>query len=313
MLGEPSSEKRSLWGRAVSVAMSPRGRGGAGVCTRLVALACAGLMVAGPQVVIAAPAAGEAAAEGSTAAEEPAAAKAAASEPAASKPAAAPASAASRQTEAYGERLDALDAEIGVLKDRIFRSKARLAVLRETVLAGAMAGARVMLAHRNLMGTGFQLSKVTYFLDGAPIFDRRDDSGALDQQDEIVVFDGNLAPGRHIVGVELIYKGKGVGSFSYLRGYTFQATSTYEIEVGERGSMKIVSVGYERGNITTEMGDRPSVDWQRVNLDAGGRPSKSSKSSKASKSSKGAASPTKGSGKASAKAGSPSAKAPKKG
>ncbi len=307
MLGEPSSEKRSLWGRAVSVAMSPGGRGRAGVCTRLVALACAGLMAAGPQVVIAAPAAGEAAA---AAEEEPAASTPAASKPAASKPAAAAANAGSRQTEAYGERLDALDAEIGVLKDRIFRSKARLAVLRETVLAGAMAGARVMLAHRNLMGTGFQLSKVTYFLDGAPIFDRRDDSGALDQQDEIVVFDGNLAPGRHIVGVELIYKGKGVGSFSYLRGYTFQATSTYDIEVGERGSMKIVSVGYERGNITTEMGDRPSVDWQRVNLDAGGRPTKASKSSKGASPKKGSA---KGTGKASAKAGSPSAKAPKKG
>jgi len=265
-------------------------------------------MVAGPQVVVAAAPAAEAGEEPAPETEtetEPAA------KPAATKPAAVPASAGTRQTEAYGERLDALDTEIGVLKDRIFRSKARLAVLRETVLAGAMAGARVMLAHRNLMGTGFQLSKVTYFLDGAPIFDRRDDSGALDQQDEIVVFDGNLAPGRHIVGVELVYKGKGVGSFSYLRGYTFQSTSTYDIEVGERGSMKIVSVGYERGNITTEMGDRPSVDWQTVNLDAGGRPTKPGK---------GAKSPAKGagqvsgqvSGKTSAKA-SPSAKAPKKG
>lgn len=260
-------------------------------------------MVAAPPAIVAAAPAEESAEEPASApATEPVAAK-----PAATKPAAAPASAGTRQTEAYGERLDALDAEIGVLKDRIFRSKARLAVLRETVLAGAMAGARVMLAHRNLMGTGFQLSKVTYFLDGAPIFDRRDDSGALDQQDEIIVFDGNLAPGRHIVGVELVYKGKGVGSFSYLRGYTFQSTSTYDIEVGERGSMKIVSVGYERGNITTEMGDRPSVDWQTVNLDAGGRPTKPAKAGKASGKGSGQAA-----GKPSAKASS-SAKAPKKG
>lgn len=265
------------------------------------------MVAAPPAIVAAAPAEGSA--EEPASATEPAAAEPAAAKPAATKPAAAPASAGTRQTEAYGERLDALDAEIGVLKDRIFRSKARLAVLRETVLAGAMAGARVMLAHRNLMGTGFQLSKVTYFLDGAPIFDRRDDSGALDQQDEIVVFDGNLAPGRHIVGVELVYKGKGVGSFSYLRGYTFQSTSTYDIEVGERGSMKIVSVGYERGNITTEMGDRPSVDWQTVNLDAGGRPTKPAKAGKASAKVSGQGS---GQGKSSAKA-SPSAKAPKKG
>jgi len=288
----------------------------------LIALGCAALMVGGiggPKIVVAAPAQ-DAAAE--DAAAQPAAASEGASEaskPAATKPAeaekktppAAPAAGSGqRQTEAYGERLDALDTEVSALKDRLFRSKARLAVLRETVLAGAMAGARVMLAHRNLMGTGFQLSKVTYFLDGAPIYDRRDDSGSLDQQDEIVVFDGNLAPGRHIVGVELIYKGKGVGSFSYLRGYTFQATSTYDLEVGQRGSMKIVSVGYERGNITTEMGDRPSVDWQTVTLDAGGRPTKV-KSTSPNKGEK----PAKASGTTSGKAGgaAPKAKAPKKG
>lgn len=212
-----------------------------------------------------------------------------------------------RQTEAYGERLDALDTEVNALKDRLFRSKARLAVLRETVLAGAMAGARVLLAHRNLMGTGFQLSKVTYFLDGAPIFDRRDDSGALDQEDEIIVFDGNLAPGHHIVGIELIYKGRGVGSFSYLRAFTFQASSTYDLEVGQRGSLKIVSVGYEHGNITTEMGDRPSVDWQKVTLDAGGRPTNAA----TKKTGKGMKGPAKASGKGKGKAPPSKAGAPK--
>lgn len=209
-------------------------------------------------------------------------AKPAAAKPAAVKPTAAPADAGGaapasdglRQTEAYGERLDGLEAEANALKDKIFRSKARLSVLRSTVLAGAMAGSRVLLSHRNLMGTGFQLTKITYYLDGAPVFVRRDEGGGLDQQDEIVIFDGNLAPGRHLVGVELIYKGKGYGRFSYLRGYTFQASATHEVDVGDRGAIKVVSVGFERGNVTTEMGDRPSVDWQVVVLDASGRPQK---------------------------------------
>ena len=107
-----------------------------------------------------------------------------------------------------------------------------------------MAGSRVVLAHRNLMGTGFQLTKITYYLDGAPVYVRRDDGGGLDQQDELVIFDGNLAPGRHVVGVELIYKGKGFGRFSYLRGYTFQASATHEVDVGDRGAIKVVSVGF---------------------------------------------------------------------
>jgi hypothetical protein len=179
-----------------------------------------------------------------------------------------------REAELYGDRLDAIQSDVNELKEKIFRSKARLAVLRETVLAGAMAGGRVVLAHRNLMGSGFQLVKVAYFLDGAPLFVKRDEAGGLDQQDELVIYDGNLAPGPHVVGVELTYKGQGFGAFGYLRGYSFRASSSHTIEVGERGSIKVVSVGFERGNVTTEMGDRPAVDWQDLALDAAGKPTK---------------------------------------
>ncbi len=303
MLVDPTPEKRRLSGAALPVVAS---RLSIGVARGpWLALVCAVAMVLCARGAAAAPATAEAPATTSATASDVAKPASKAATPLA-KTASAAAS-GQRQTEAYGERLDALDTEANALKDRLFRSKARLAVLRETVLAGAMAGARVLLAHRNLMGTGFQLSKVTYFLDGAPIFDRRDDSGALDQEDEIIVFDGNLAPGHHIVGIELIYKGRGVGSFSYLRSFTFQASSTYDIDVGQRGSLKIVSVGYERGNITTEMGDRPSVDWQKVILDAGGRPTKATKSA-TKKTGKGTKGPAKASGGAKtppAKAGAP--------
>lgn len=257
MLVPESPEKRRL-------RRLPPGSGG---WRRRLALACAAAVLAGPGLVVAAQAEG-----GAAASEE--ASEATTQAPAKATPPAAPKGDGQRQTDAYAERLDALDGEVNVLKDRIFRSKARLAVLRETVLAAAMAGARVLLAHRNLMGTGFQLTKVTYYLDGAPIFDRRDESGGLDQEDELVVFDGNLAPGQHVVGVELLYKGKGFGTFSYLRGYEFRSHATYAIDVGQRGAMKVVSLGFERGNITTEMGDRPAVDWQIVALDAAGRPVK---------------------------------------
>jgi hypothetical protein len=241
---------------------------------RLLVLACAAVLVAVPAVVVAAPAAEDAAAAEPVAEAE--AEGAATQAPAKPKAPAPPKGDGQRETDAYAERLNALDGEVNVLKDRIFRSKARLAVLRETVLAAAMAGARVLLAHRNLMGTGFQLTKVTYYLDGAPIFDRRDESGGLDQEDEL---------GQHIVGVELLYTGKGFGTFSYLRGYEFRSHATYEIEVGQRGAMKVVSLGYERGNITTEMGDRPAVDWQTVALDAAGRPVKKAGAAKPAKAS----------------------------
>lgn len=175
-----------------------------------------------------------------------------------------------RESEIYGDRLDGIEAEVAAIKDRIFRSKARLAVLRDTVMSGVMAGGRVMIVHRNLMGSGFRLVRVAVILDGAQIYGRSDDTGALDQEDELPVFDGNLPPGPHEIAVELSYQGQGYGAFSYLKGYTFKSASSHSFAVGESGQFKLVSKGYERGNLTTEMKDRPAVEWQTVAIDAAG-------------------------------------------
>ena len=39
-----------------------------------------------------------------------------------------------RRSDIYGDRLDGLQSEVDALKDKIFRSKARLSLLKETVL-----------------------------------------------------------------------------------------------------------------------------------------------------------------------------------
>lgn len=191
----------------------------------------------------------------------------------------APVDNSARATEVYGERLDNLQTEVNALKEQIFRSKARLSVLREAV-RGAMEGSRVVLAHRNVMGTGFRLIKVVYKLDGAPVFVREDDSGALDEIDEFVVYDGNLGSGLHAATVELTYRGHGYGVFNYLREYNFNSRSSHGFTVPARGSVKLVSVGFESGNLTTEMQDRPAVDWQEQVLDAAGNPVKPGQSNK---------------------------------
>ncbi len=177
-----------------------------------------------------------------------------------------------RESEIYGDRLDGIEGEVAALKDKIFRSKARLAVLRDTVMSGVMAGGRVIVAHRNLMSSGFRLVRASVILDGAQIYARSDDTGALDQEDELPIFDGNLPPGPHEVTIELTYQGQGYGAFSYLKGYTFKSASTHSFAVGESGQFKLVSKGFERGNLTTEMKDRPAVEWQAVSIDAAGAP-----------------------------------------
>jgi hypothetical protein len=142
-------------------------------------------------------------------------------------------------------------------------------VLRDTVMSGVMAGGRVAIVHRNLMGAGFRLVRVQVVLDGAQVFARSDDTGSLDAEDELPIFDGNLPPGPHEIAIDLTYQGQGYGAFNYLKGYTFRSSSSHSFAVGESGQFKLVSKGYERGNLTTEMKDRPAVEWQTVALDAG--------------------------------------------
>src|SRR5690606_18958694 len=177
-----------------------------------------------------------------------------------------------RKSDIYGDRLDGLRVEVDQLKDKIFRSKARLSLLKETVLRGVLSGSRVILAHRNLMGSSFRLVRMVFVLDGAQIYARSDESGGLDAEDEVIIYDGNLPPGPHSVTIELTYKGHGYGVFSYLSGYTFESRSSHSFTAPENGAVKLTSVGFEQGNLTTEMRDRPSVDWQEVPLDASGRP-----------------------------------------
>lgn len=236
-----------------------------------------------PKSAAPAPAAADASkpanAAGDAKAQQPARPAAAASSPAASSDA--PQDSGQRETEVYGDRLSGIQAEVDALKEKVFRSKARLAVLRETVLQGVMAGSRVVLSHRNLMGSGFRLTRVTYFLDGAQIFIEEDTSGALDERDEITIYDGNIVPGPHNVRVQLTYRGNGFGVFNYLRDYTFEVVDDHEFSAPKDGAVKLVSVGFEGGNISTQMQDRPSIDWQTVTLDAAGNPTKADKGRKA--------------------------------
>jgi hypothetical protein len=177
-----------------------------------------------------------------------------------------------RESEIYGARIDGMQGDVDDLKERIFRSKARLSVLKETVLHGVLAGSRVIIVHRNLMGSQFRLTKLAVILDGAQIYARTDDSGALDQEDELVVLDGNIVPGPHTITIELTYQGQGFGVFSYLNGYTFESRSSHNFTAPENGALRLLSAGYEKGNLSTEMKDRPSVDWQEIPLDASGKP-----------------------------------------
>ncbi|HEX9104599.1 MAG TPA: hypothetical protein VF997_20455, partial [Polyangia bacterium] len=123
----------------------------------------------------------------------------------------------------YTVRLHDLERRVNELKEQIFRSKARLNLLKETVLHGVIAGSRAVITHRNEMGSMYTPIRYVYALDGQEIFTKNDESGKMADQKEIEVFNGSITPGNHTLSVQMVYQGNGYGVFSYLKGYKFTA------------------------------------------------------------------------------------------
>ena len=161
----------------------------------------------------------------------------------------------------YGVRLQDLEQRINELKEQIFRSKARLSLLAETVLQGVVAGAQAQIVHENKMGNSYQLVKVVYALDGAPIFNRVDDEGGLGERERFDVYNGSIVPGEHTLTVQLEYRGHGYGIFSYLKGYRFKVSSSHTFTAPEGKSASVRVVSYEKGGPTAPLEERPAVRY----------------------------------------------------
>lgn len=164
--------------------------------------------------------------------------------------------------EAFNTRVRTLEEQVVDLKEKVYRSKARLQLLQETVLGGDIStGAHAVLVHSNEMGDSFVLESVAYALDGAPLYARMDETEELSKRKEFEIFNGRIVPGQHQVAVRFVYRGHGFGVFSYLEGYRFkvQSSYTFNAEPGKVTTVRVV--GFEKGGVTTDLQDRPAVRY----------------------------------------------------
>jgi hypothetical protein len=175
--------------------------------------------------------------------------------------------AAGADSGAYTVRLRGLEKNVNELKEQIFRTKARLNLLKETVLGGVIGASRAIIHHKNEMGSSFKLIKAAFALDGVQIAAKSE--GNLADLQEFDVYNGAIQPGSHTLSVALQYQGNGFGVFSYLKGYKFNVKSSHTFVAGESKTTNITVVGYEKGNITTQLSDKPAIDF-RVNVMSAG-------------------------------------------
>jgi len=158
-------------------------------------------------------------------------------------------------------RLRALEQRVQELKERAWRTKARVSMLEEAVLGGGV-GANATIVHVDKMGSSYQLVQLVYNLDGTQIFARNADTGALADAEEIEVLAGPLSPGSHTVSVLAVYEGRGYGVFKYMNKYKFTVRSTHTFSANDGKATRIEAIAFERGNVTTPVQQRPAIDFK---------------------------------------------------
>lgn len=153
-------------------------------------------------------------------------------------------------------RLDVLASRLGVVEDQV-------GLLRETALGGEVAETRAILVHKNELGGSFVIERAKYVLDGAVLIDKVDANGSLASVKEMVLFDGQIGAGDHLLEVEILCRGGSFGLFSYVESYRFRVTSRYLLRVREGRTNRLDVIAYQRPDITLDTAKRLTIRYDR--------------------------------------------------
>lgn len=160
----------------------------------------------------------------------------------------------------FHRELLTVEEEVSQLKERVFRSKATLQLLKELVVDATASGSQVMLWHVNDLGSGYSIESVQYFLDGKNIFTKIDPDGGLDEIEELKFHEQALAPGPHDLQVNLVLRGRGPKLFSYLESYQFKVQSAYTFTI-EEGKVSLIRVVVDSRGGLKNFEERPTVRY----------------------------------------------------
>ena len=162
--------------------------------------------------------------------------------------------------EVYDVRIRELETKVDDLKEKVFRSKSRIVLLKETVLSGNMSGSRAIVSHENDLGSTYVLSRAHYSLDGARVFNGKDKNGNLSDKEELELYNGSITPGNHRLSILLELKGSGYGVFSYMEGYKFKIKDSCDFKAQEGRSTLIKVRLIDRGGAMASYEERPGIE-----------------------------------------------------
>lgn len=162
--------------------------------------------------------------------------------------------------------LRTVEQNVNVLKERVFRSKARLLLLEEKVIRGVVAGAKARLIHVNRLGGAYRIESISYYFDGTPIFEKVDNSTEFHRKKELKIFEGNIPPGSHTITANIVVKGNGSGAFSYLDDYSFKGQESYSFIAEDNKTAIIRMVLKKKGGPLGGFEEGPEMSFEQEDI-----------------------------------------------
>ena len=156
----------------------------------------------------------------------------------------------------YLRQIQRIESQVNELKEEIFRSRTRLAILKESVLASGLSGTQVRVIHRNEMGANFKLERALYKLDDN-VIGRLGESD--DSKEEIIIYDYTTFNENKQLSVEMVFRGHGFGVFSYLQTFQFTVSDAMIFKPEDGKRVVLIATAYERGGISVKTEDRPAL------------------------------------------------------
>lgn len=141
-------------------------------------------------------------------------------------------------------RLKQIAQSVNELKEKVYRSKAKLKLLEETILLGKITGSKSIIRFKNSTGGLFKITDSEFYLNDKLVHKFNPQK---DDTDDIVIYDGETPPGMNKIRIRLSFVGRDSGVlklFSYFKDYKFNMESQYEYPVtyGKTTSVKVESL-----------------------------------------------------------------------
>lgn len=162
----------------------------------------------------------------------------------------------------FNRELLSAEQRVDELKERVFRSKATLQLLRELIIEGSDTGSRAAIWHVNKLGSGFKLESVTYRLDDQNIYSKANDPETLASSREFKIHDGTLVAGDHELAVSLKVRPTGFGLFKYVQDYEIEVRSKYEFSIEAGKQCTVRATVSDRGGLANSFEERARVEFE---------------------------------------------------